>query len=431
MWSRHESLRDGARVRRTDGQASLEYTALLALVAIVVAVGGGLGMAPSIVNAVGRQMRTALCRVGAGRCEALERQACTVRSRSTDGAVTAKLAFLRVGRGYGLLRSERSDGTVELTLLEHLDVGAEAGLGAEGHLEVGGVHLGGGGLLQAEAVARLGGGRSWSVPDGRAADRLQRRLVEVLAGRVGSSLPVVGPVAGILQHVTGRGAGRSLPEPDERTTTARATLELGAQGAGTSLSGEASLTLAVQRRRDGSSTRLLSVDGTLAGELMDGVAGRQGRRAVSIAVVHDPGGRPVELTVTTTRSLSASAGLGKLPPELQGQGTRGEEAEVAATLDLTSPAERAAADTVLAALARRDPRAAAAAVGGLGRLLEDARVEIRRTRTDEAALGGGGEVAAGAKVGVDVRVTRGASRLRDAWSRPEGGVWERRVDCRV
>lgn len=430
MWIGHSALRDGLPVRRADGQASLEYAALLALVAIVVAVGGGLVVVPRIVNAVGHQMRVALCRVGAGRCEALERQACTVRSRSTDGAVTAKVAFVRVGRGLGLLRSEQSDGTVKLTLLDHLDVGAEAGLGAEGHLELGRVRLGAGGLLQAEAIARLGGGRSWTLRGREDADRLQRRLVEVLAGHVGNSLPVVGPIAGILEHVTGHGASRPLPTSDEQITTARATLKLAGEGPGVSLSGEAALTMGIQRRRDGSSTRLLSVEGSLADALMDGVAGEQAGRGVSIAVAHDPRGRPVELTVTTTRSLGGSSALGKLPPELRGQTSRGEDAEVAATVDLTSPANRAAADAVLAALAHRDPRALTAAAGGLRELLEDqARMEIRRIRTDKLALGGGGEVAAGAKLGIDVEVTRSGSRLRDAWSRPEGGVWERRVDC--
>ena len=195
---------------------------VLALVLLLLAAGGAAVAAPGIANGVGRGVQRALCEVasrGVLRCgTSAARAPCAAPRRG--GAVTAKLAFVRLGRGLGLLRAEQSDGSVDLTLLEHLDGGVEASVGAEGHLRLGRVELGGGGLLTARAVASLGGGRSWHLRRRGAADALQRRLVHVLAGKGASALPVVRPPArrgpARARGGGGRGAARARRGHDAR-----------------------------------------------------------------------------------------------------------------------------------------------------------------------------------------------------------------------
>jgi hypothetical protein len=54
---------------------------------------------------------------------------------------------------------------------------------------------------------------------------------------------------------------------------------------------------------------------------------------------------------------------------------------------------------------------------------------VRRYGLDRTELGAGGQVGVGMEAGVDVALTRATSRLLDAWTRPGGGAWERRLEC--
>jgi hypothetical protein len=209
-------LRDGP-AGGACGQASTEYIAVVAVVALVLVVTGAAVTAPSIVNGVGAGFQRALCEVTGESCATVEPKACVVRTAGTDVSATAKLTFVRIGRTTALLRSVSSDGTVTLTLLDHVDAGLTAGVGASGRLQLGGLDLSNGALAQVAVVARLGGGRAWKVKDADAADRLQRKLIEVIVGRTGSTLPLVGPALHVAQSVLDAGSGRDLPTPSSRT----------------------------------------------------------------------------------------------------------------------------------------------------------------------------------------------------------------------
>jgi Flp pilus assembly pilin Flp len=422
-------------LRSEAGQGTLEYGAILALVLVLLVAGGTAVAAPGIANGVGRGVQRALCAVASGAsCSAHERQACTVRSTETGGSVTAKLAFVRLGGGLGLLRAEQSDGSVDLTLLEHLAGGVEASVGAEGHLRLGRVALGGGGLLTAQAVASLGGGRSWHLAGRQAADALQRRLVRVLAGKGASALPVVGAPLAVAQHALGVGEGEELPAPDAVTEGGGASLSAHGDLSGV-LDLDAALGAAVGRRTEratGRRTWYLEVEHSGALALTGGVARLGADAQATLALTFARDGTPSELSVTATGSVAGSLAL----PAALGRGAGGGQhgarsAEVAASLDLTQPDDLAAVRRLLAALRPGAGVAdAPAALGAVGaRLAGHGRVEVRRYGADRSELGAGGQVGAGAEAGVDVSVTRATSRLLDAWTRPGGGAWERRVDC--
>jgi Flp pilus assembly pilin Flp len=424
-------------LRSEAGQATLEYGAVLALVLLLLVAGGTAVAAPGIANGVGRGVQRALCQVAGGAdCTAQERSPCTVRSTQTGGSITAKLAFVRLGRGLGLLRSEQSDGSADLTLLEHLDAGVEASVGAEGHLRLGRVELGGGGLLTAQAVATLGGGRSWHLAGDEAADALQRRLVEVLAGKGASALPGVGGPLSAVQQALGVGEGRALPEADAVTARGGVRGSVHAEVSGL-LDVEAALGAALGHRVErgtGRRTWYLELEPSAALALTSGVArlGADAQASLALTVARD--GTPIEVAVTATGSV---AGALALPGALgrgaaAGQhGTRG--VEVAAALDLAQSDDLAAVRRLLRALSP-GPGAADApgALGDLGaRLASHGRVEVRRYGLDRTELGAGGQVGVGMEAGVDVALTRATSRLLDAWTRPGGGAWERRIDCAV
>ena len=377
------------RLLRSDaGQATLEYGAVLALVLVLLVAGGTAVAAPGIANGVGRGVQRALCDVAGGAdCHAQERTACTVRSTQTGGSVTAKLAFVRLGRGLGLLRAEQSDGSMDLTLLEHLEGGVEASLGAEGHLRLGRTELGGGGLLTAQAVASLGGGRSWHVSGKPAADALERRLVEVLAGKGAAALPVVGGPLAAAQQALGVGAGRELPPADAVTTRGGVRGSAHGELAGV-LDLEAAVGATVGRREErvtGRRTWYLEVEHGGALALTSGLARLGADAQASLALTMARDGTPLELSVTAVGSM---AGALELPGALGRGATAGEHGarsvEVAAALDLAQPDDLAAARRLLRAL--RPGSAAADAPAALGdlsaRLAAHGRVEVRRYGVD-------------------------------------------------
>ncbi len=420
-------------LREDRGQASLEYIAVVAVVVLVLAIVGTATAAPSIVNAVGRGFQQALCRVTGEGCATVTPGPCTVRTSGTDVNASAKLTFVRIGRTTALLRSVSSDGSVSLTLLDDVDAGLTAGVGADGHLKLGGLDLSNGAMAQVAAVAQLGGGRTWTVPDDAAADRLQQRLIEVIVGRTGSSVPGFGPVLHLAQKVLKVGSGRRLPRPDSRTLKGGISLSGTVKGPfGSELQGVAGVALGgTQDLVHGGGTLLLDLDAGGSAALADGMASVGLGGSVGVQLTLDRHGRPLRLAVVGSGSAEGAAlAEAKLPHTLGTNDKRKLSAEVTATLDLTVPAHLAAARRLLRALTpgrRGDLPAAARDLGAA--LVQDGRIDLTRYGTHEQQYGAGVEGALGAEVGVQVGLTRSQSQLLDAWTRPPGGGWERRGDC--
>jgi hypothetical protein len=429
--------RGASRPAGSTGQATLEYVAVVAVVAAVLATVGTVVAGPAIANGVGGAFQRALCVVTGTGCRTLTPPVCTVRTAGTDISAKVKVTFVRLGRTAGLLRTERSDGTVDVTLLDKVDGGLVATAGASGRLELGGHDLGIGGLAEASVVAQLGGGRVWRVPDRAAADALQRKLVQVLVGRTGSSLPLVGPALSLAQRVAGVGSGVDLPRPSQRIVSAKLGGGLKVEGPlGLALHAAANVT--VGGGHDlvaGGGTIYLTVDAAGGAALLSGLAGLDLTGEARLAVTVDRHGRPLTIAVTGTgRVTGRSAGRpgGAERPEVSTARADERSAVVTATLDATAAGGGAALVRLLHALAHLpagagETTAAARAFGAT--LAAGARVDVATYGRQEQRYGGGAEAGLGVGAGLDLEVVRARSVLLDAWTRPPGGLWEPRLDC--
>lgn len=414
------------------GQASIEYVVVVALVVAVTAVASTIA-APGIANSVVRAVRHALCVVGGGDCLATEKQPCVTTTAERSEGVTVDAFVFRLGHSSAILRREMSDGTVSVTVIDDLSSGVGAGFGLNGRLQVRGIDLAGGGMLQASALARLGTTTTFEAGDSRAADRLMKRLMDGAAGSttIGSIRRFVGGLFG---------GGDDGPRPDSRTFSAGAEGEVSAALRGFPLTAEVSAGLSASlggsvESRTGRRTLFFEVGGETAGALKALLAqGRVGGgSSVGLALTYDRVGRP--LTLSASVSGEATAGVGALdamPGVPRPEAARGHRVEIDAALDLGGSDNAALARRLIGGLDPRHPRpgAAAAAAREIGtRLVREGDVDVRSYRSSSSSQGVGAGAAFGAKLGADVDVTHSSSRLRSAWSRPAGGVWERRIDC--
>ncbi len=182
----------------TTGQTTAEYTALLALVAVVLASAGAVVGPGEIGAAVVRGVRTGICIVGGDICRASDAAAaglepCTVGERYEGGGTTVSVAWLRIGGGRELTVATRSDGSVLVTRTAEHRAGAGVGLGIEASplgLEVG---------VEGSIDFTVARGEAWEFEDAAAARRFLGgedvpptwrfgEAGEVLTGSAGMSL---------------------------------------------------------------------------------------------------------------------------------------------------------------------------------------------------------------------------------------------------
>ncbi|MCW3012612.1 MAG: hypothetical protein JWO90_3016, partial [Solirubrobacterales bacterium] len=149
--------------------------------------------------------------------------------------------------------------------------------------------------------------------------------------------------------------------------------------------------------------------------------------APTVVLTFDRDGTPLELAVAL--AATGQAPVAGLPPGAAA-GKPGDRVEVTARLDLRRPGNRTAYDALLTGLTPRGVRGLAGAVAVLGRQLETAaRRDVVRHGVDAATYGADAQAALAARLGGSVEVSRTTSTLRDAWTRPAGGTWQRRTDC--
>ena len=89
------SLHD-PRAHRQRGQASVEWLAVVALVAVVFGLGTALAQAGYVGRRVTREMARALCLVGSGDCRR-DQEPCVVGSLASHQGMTLHLLFFRMG----------------------------------------------------------------------------------------------------------------------------------------------------------------------------------------------------------------------------------------------------------------------------------------------------------------------------------------------
>jgi hypothetical protein len=393
------------------GQASLEYVGVVALVAIVLAAAAALVRGPDLAGAVAGQVRRALCLVAGGDCLAAgAAQPCVTGSLEHRRDLRAQVAVLRLGDGRVVLREERSDGTVAVTVVQSGSAGAGLVFGAD--LPVGGRTIGASGEVAADAVAAHG--RTFVRPDRASADRLVADLQE-------RDVPVGGVTVELLRRVVG-GEERG-PRADQHLvelgTAISGEAGLGAVGLSAVADALAGSAAGVRvHTRTGEREVVLRLRGELAGRLTAPFA-RAGFGLPSEAtatIAFDRAGRPLRLTVGQTRTVHGGVRVG----EHASQGGDRLAAEVRLELD----DEAARADLLAALRGLPGP-----AVRTARRLAERGRTDVRlyATTRDERRLGT--TVGLGPGVGGELVRTTERARLVAAFGHEPGLGWSRNLDC--
>lgn len=393
------------------GQATTEYVALVAIVAVLLMAGLALaaGAAPGIVNAVAGQIRHALCVVAGGRCTDLRTLPCTVASTRDVRHLAVNLLLLRVDHDRYVLREELSDGTIRLTVARSGAAGAEVGVGGRATVTVKGRAVGATDEARAGAQAVVGHGRVFLARDAGEAAAFMRVI------RDGDDPPA--PAREVFYQGGARGVG---------------TIGAGSVFGGGALRAFAGTMLGARRDvRTGDVTLTVNAGGSGWGAVTIALGGPVGtaERATTLGLTLRRG-RATQLSLSAAGSLGAGAapppGLsralgGVTALKVEGGGRRW---EFAARLDLRDP-------LVATAWRRfRDDPAGGEAIRLLGAAIrERAHLDVRAYRTAGTSAGAAVGIASVVRVGGEFEHVVERSRLVAARSRPSGGLWERRFDC--
>jgi hypothetical protein len=384
------------RLRSTSGQAAVEYIALVALVALVfVFVGGFVLNGRAIAAATVAQIRRGLCIVEGHDCPEVH-PPCAVSSRSSADDWHVDIAIVRLGAGRSAIVERMSDGRVLVTLADHVDVGATGGFGAD--LKIGD-RIAIGGELRAAALASLGRGATYEVPDERTADE----LVQALRGKK-----------------TDPDHWRRLEALLPRVS-APVSRYVGASVAGSASLGVVTAGLAAGGRLDrvsGNRTVYLKGSASFDAE-RSGVSGGASGEA-QLAITFDRHGKPTDLMALGAGELHASTDLPDLLQPIAGHlpSGAGRSWDLEAHLDLTQPGR---AEAVLGSLT--DPSRL------VRMILADGSAQVRGYAISEDELELSGHVKVGLAIGGDISRTASSRRLVAAMDHTPEGFWVPRYDC--
>ena len=408
------------------GQATAEYLALVALVAVVLALAAGL-TSGGIGGQVMAGLQHGLCRVTGADCPVPEPvQAdlapCPVMRSVSREQLSGTVFSVQLGTDGTLSVARGSDGRVAVTLAHGNAAGAQVGAGAV-------LRLGrsvAGRDVQAGAGVAWSSGRSWDFANEAAAGRF--------IATYGSKATIGGQAVDELRSgcsfvcdAIGWRPHAQLPEPDAIYAEAGATAALTAS-LGVDWKGEASGVLGRRRRRDGTSTWYLQLDATTTAALglPDATVAGEGVLAYEL----DPRGKPRSLSVQVAGEAGAGAQLRGAGPAAGIAG--GAVVELEAGLDLRDPANRLAADRVLGALA--DPGSLSAlpdrARALAQRIAQFGRLDRRVYALNRTAAAYEGHAALGIKAGAGFEHTTRGLRLLSAETRLPGLPFLPRDDCR-
>jgi hypothetical protein len=405
------------------GQAGLEYVGVVLLVTTVLGVVAMAADGSGIPQAVDRQLLRALCIVRHGDCEQ-DRTPCPVATDRRRDAVAARVLVFRIGQDKAIVREERSDGTIAITIAFGKEAGIEVADGVHVSLSLGHGGLSLGGELTAAAVATRERGYTWLLHDPRAADALVRRLGGT-KGHIEKQISARRLPAPALSYEQG---GARVQGTVSRGTVVGAALGLSSQDvSGTRTDARTgATTVYVQRAVEGSLS--LTHEGVTA-TAAHGVRERY-------AVTYDAAGRPTDLMVMTTGSFRIAADLPRaLQPVvglLSAPTGHGRLYVEEAHLDLTNPENLRLASAFLAQL--RHPAtfgpAIAIAAALRHRIDTDGIVHARAYDSDERRYGVDlGASFEGVSIGGELSHTREDTNLVAATTRGLDGVWRAREDC--
>lgn len=422
-----------ARLGDTRGQATSEYVALVALVAVVLALAAGL-TSGGVGGQVLAGLQRGLCHVAGTRCPRpqparADLAPCPLERTTSGESLGGAFELVELG-GSGTLTAERlSDGRVTVSLVDDTEIGGGVGVGLR--LSVGGRH---GAEAHAGLAAKLSSGRSWTLPDEAAARAfVDRHGSKATIG--GKAVDLVRSGCSVLCDAIGWRPHAELPPPDELYMGQGAALRLDASFGAAAVQAEAGGLLGARLKRDGSSTWFMQLDATAAAGVAGGAVGLHGERTAILSYTLDAQRRPVELVVhSVAREDAASALHGAHGRWSGGAGAgAGLVTERDMTLDLHDPANRAAAAAFVAAL--RDPlafgelRDRAAVVRE--RIARTGSVDRRTYVLSSSAFELGAKLALGGQLGAAFEQTREGMRLLAAETRLPGLPFLPRDDCRA
>jgi hypothetical protein len=412
-----------SRLRSAAGQGSVEYVAILALVAIVMAatVAGGASLGPGVANAVVGGFRHGLCVVTGRACVEVAEGPCVVRSTRDARRETLSVLVAQIGSGRVVLREKLSDGRVRLTLLRQVKGGVTAAAGGTANVKIGKIEIRAASHAEATLAAIVGRGLVYEAADDRQADALIKQLK--ISGSTSWD---------VLRHMVGDEDGQPQPYATSWELgaggKAEGTLARGELSGGAGANAEGAIGRRFDRRT-GEQTfyfRLhegLSVFGDAM--LAKASAGLEGDAILSLTL--DRSGRAKELSAVVGGQGEAQIGTsGDLATAIGEHTARASTGrwEAEARVSVTDPA-------TLAAFAawRRDPLSADA-VRHLGKTLYDrGRLDVRRYARTAGSDSDGFNASLGVRFGVDVEHDTESLRLLRASTKPPGGLWEPRVDC--
>jgi hypothetical protein len=414
----------------TEGQASIEWVAVVAMVAVLLgATGTALAQAGFFGRSVTRQLARAVCVVSAGDCWR-DREPCVVASDSRTGHVAVHLAIVRLGGGNVALVEQRSDGTYAVTRGSSTMLGIEASIGPQSGIALAALDVSAAAALTAAYGGTSETGRTWILPSAAAVDRLLDGLRDrpVRGGGRGLVPPVIrgsAPPPDItytkLATEASIDASAGVRVRDDAITLATADLRFD-RDAGTSVDHRTGHRTIYSR---GSSRIQLDGAGVLG--LTSATGGE------TYAVELDAAGRPIDLRVTATGRYGGTADL---PDALQpvagllGPGAPDGRAFVAdAHLDLTDPANLAAARGLLDAMRPHFGSPAAATRALRERLAAHGTIEARVVDRTEDRGSRSLRTPLGPDLGVGWGHDNVATRLRAAVSRGLDGQWLARTEC--
>jgi hypothetical protein len=387
-------------LRGTSGQAGVEYIAIVALVAIVFAIGSGFVLnGRAIAAATVAQMRRGLCIVQGHDC-ADPHQPCSISSHGSGNDLNVDVAVVRLSGGRSALVDRRSDGKVAVTVTDHLDGGLSVGVG--GRLKIGD-RPAIGGELRAAALASLGHGTTYEVANERQAAALLR-LVNRPKVDPNFYTPAVRAYWRRVEAVLPR-----IPAPTSQYRQFEGKLSL--SGAVLTADGTAGMR---DDRVTGQRTYYLKGSVSLdAGDVAHGAGGAQ------VAVTVDDRGRPVDLALMGSGELTSSRDLPVALQPVAGHLTagRGRTWELEGHLDLTQPG-RPSVSFLLS-----DPKRLMRLV------MDDGFVQMRSYGVSDSSVGADGRVKAGIGLGAGFTHTNSSQHLVNALDHTREGFWVPRYDC--
>lgn len=387
--SRESDAVDHHRVRTETGSGSLEFVGVVILAAVLVAatVGATASSSPTMRDTIWAK----ICQITGGTCAPANAPSnadykpedCEIYSSEKKISATVDITFVRLGGGAVVQRVEKSNGDVEITILNEGRGGAVAAAGGHGGFRLGDTSVGVDWEAEAAATVGVQGGQTYVFDDAKDADAFQSYIQgEVVEDIATSTNPVLGGLNWVKEKVT----NEKPPDNDgvqktfvrfDTTAEASASGSLG-YGASGEVSGSAMVALGVETDRgievndpsDDKQTIYYQIDWSVAANIgLPVVKGLDASHAASgvIKVTTDSSGAATEVAfvdksegtfefgMQAGEKSTAPVGKTNSPKGLEGwgldfKGGPSSSVVVTQTLDLDSPErQQAFADWLSAA----------------------------------------------------------------------------------